>query len=897
MRDWTAYVRAHLKLPALAPEREAHIVRDLAAQLEDFYREALARGASEANADAHARAQIRDWNRMARDVADADRRHARPRVERMAAAIEHLPQPQRGALLMFAHILNDMRYGFRQMAKAPGFTIVAVLTLAFGIGASSSVFSIVSAAMLRPLPYPEQDRLVMVYELLPRLGRFAVAPGNFLDWRAQNTVFEGIAAYAPGEETLVGPDSAERVPRTTLSWNIFDVLGVAPALGRTFRGEEDLPKQNNVVILSHGMWQRRFGGDPHILGRTLTLSGEPATVIGVMPADFYFPSPVTEFWRPLGINPADATRGGHFLSTIARLKDGVSLEQAATEMRGIAARLAQQYPATNRDESIDMITRRDLIVGWARPMLYTLLAAVGIVLLIACANVANLLLVRASAREKEIAIRASLGAGGRRLVAQMLSEGFVLASAGGLLGVLIAYLAIPPLRTFGQGNIPRAFEIALDWRVLAFALAVTVLTGVFFSLAPAWHAARGGLGVVLKEGGRSSSGGRGLRVRNTLLVLEVALSIVLLVGATLLLRSFARLTGVDPGFRPEQVLTFSVNLPLVTYPDDQHRLAFFDRLHERLRGMPGVRAVGMVQTIPIRSDYLLSFSIEGRPSEPGNDPSANYRAVSPGYFEALSIPLLRGRLFTEHDVPPRMVAVIDEAFATQHFGGEDPIGRGVRMGNGNDEYYQIVGVVGSVKYEGLDTSPRPTMYAPFSTDLFGSMSMMVKTAGDPRDFAPTARQVVRELDPTIPAASLERLDAVITESVAPRRFSMVLLAAFALVAVFLATVGLYGVVAYAVSQRTQEIGLRMAIGAQRSDVLQMVLGGGMKLATTGVVLGLVAALWLARYVATMLFGVTPFDPVSYSVTAAVLLAVCALACYVPARRATTVDPLVALRTE
>ena len=798
---------------------------------------------------------------------------------------------------MLAHILNDMRYALRQMTKAPGFTFVAVLTLAFGIGASSAVFGIVNAAMLQPLPYPQQDRLVTVFELLPRLGRFAVAPGNFLDWRAQNSVFEAIAAYASGYETLVGGDLAERVSRTSVSWDIFDLLGVAPALGRTFRAEEDLPTQNHVVVLSHGMWQRRFGGDPQILGRTITLNGEPSTVVGVMPADFYFPNRVTEFWRPLGINPADASRGGHFLATIARLKDGVSFEQADAEMRGIAARLAQQYPVTNRDESIVMITRRDLIVGSARPMLYTLLAAVGILVVIACANVANLLLVRASVREKEIAIRASMGAGSRRLMAQLLSEGLVLAAAGGLLGVMLAYLANAPLRVFGEGNIPRASEIALDGRVLAFALTLTVLTGVLFSLAPAWQAARGGLGRVLKEGGRSSSGTRGLRLRHTLLVVEVALSIVLLVGATLLLRSFARLTGVDPGFRPEQVLTFSVNLPLVTYPGDQQRLAFFDRLHERLRGVPGVRAVGMVQTIPIRSDYLLSFSIQGRPSEPGNEPSANYRAVSPGYFDALTIPLSRGRLFTDQDLPPRMVAVIDETFAKQHFPGEDPIGRGVRMGNGVDDFYEIVGVVGSVKYEGLDTNPRPTMYAPFSTDLFGSMSMMMKTTGDPRDFAPTARQVMRELDPTIPAAALERLDAVIAESIAPRRFSMLLLGVFALVALFLATVGLYGVVAYAVSQRTQEIGLRMAIGAQRRDVLQMVLGGGMKLAATGIVLGLVAALWLARYVSTMLFGVSPFDPLSYSGTAAVLLAVCALACYVPARRATTVDPLVALRTE
>jgi putative ABC transport system permease protein len=897
MRDWTAYVRAHLRLPALTSDREAHIIRELAAQLEDFYREALARGASEPEADAHARAQIRDWDRMARDVAAADRRHARPRAERMAAAIEHLPPPRRGVLLMLAHILNDMRYAFRQMAKAPGFTLVAVLTLAFGIGASSSVFSIVNAAMLRPLPFPEHERLVMVYEVLPRFGLFAVAPANFLDWRAQNTSFEGIAAYRTGYETLVGADAAERISRAAVSRDFFDVLGVQPVLGRTFRDEEDLPQRTNVVVLSHGMWQRRFGGDPQILGRSITFSGVPSTVIGVMPPEVVFPSRTVEFWRPLGLNPADATRGGHYLATIARLKDGVSLEQANAEMRGIATRLAQQYPDTSRDESADVSTLRDRIVGSARPMLYTLLAAVGIVVVIACANVANLLLVRASVRAKEIAIRAAMGAGSRRIVGQMLSEGIVLGGAGGLLGVLLAYLAVAPLRILGQGTIPRAADIELDWRVLAFAVAVTVITAVLFSLAPAWHAARGGLSAVVKEGSRSSAGPGSLRVRNTLLVLEIALSIVLLVGATLLLRSFARLTGVDPGFRAEQVLTFSVDLPQVAYPEFHHRIAFFDRLHERLRGLPDVRAVGMVQTIPIRADYLLAFSVQGKPSEPGRAPSANYRAVSPGYFEALTIPLVRGRLFTEQDVPPRKMAVIDEAFAKQHFDGEDPIGRQIDIGNGGKNFYEIVGVVGSVKYEGLDTTPRPAMYAPFSTEPFATMWMMVKTAGDPNDFAPTARQVLRELDPAIPAASLERLDAVITESVAQRRFSMLLLAAFAFVAVFLAAVGLYGVVSYAVSQRTQEIGLRMAIGAQHGDVLRMVLGGGMKLAAAGVGIGLLAALWLARYVATMLFGVTPFDAVSYSATVAILLTVSVLACYVPARRATTVDPLVALRAE
>ena len=897
MRDWNAYVRAHLSLPALTPVREAHIVRDLAAQLEDFYRDALARGVSDDEADAFARGQVRDWDRLAHDVASADRRHLRPHADRLTDAAEHMPHLQRGVLLMTAHILTDMRYALRQMLKAPGFTTVAVLTLAFGVGASSAVFSIVNAAMLRPLPYPNQDRLVRILELVPQLGRFAVAPANFLDWRAQNTVFDGIAAFGVGFETLVGTESAERIPRTTVSWNVFDVLGVSPALGRTFRQDEDLPKQNNVVVLTHGMWQRRFGGDPQILGRTITLSGEPSTVIAVMPEEFYFPNRTTEFWRPLGLNPANATRGGHFLATIARVKNGVTFDQADAEMRGIAARLAQQYPATNRDESAETIGLRESIVGPARSILYTLLAAVGIVVLIACANVANLLLVRASVREKEIAIRAAMGASRRRIVAQVLSEGIVLALTGGVLGVLLAYLAVPPLRTLGQGNIPRAAEIALDWRVLAFTVFVTVLTGMLFSLAPAWHSARSGLGALLREGTRSSASIGGLRIRNTLLVLEVALSIVLLVGASLLLRSFVQLTRVDPGFRPEQVLSFSVGLPQTKYPQRSHRIAFFDRLDERLHAMPGVRAVGMVQTIPIRADYLLSFSIQGRPSEPGKDPSANYRAITPGYFEALTIPLLRGRLFTNADVPPRLVAVIDEAFAKQHFAGEDPIGRGIHMGNGTDGFYEIVGVVGSVRHEGLDTNGRPTMYAPFRTDVFSTMWVMVKTAEEPLALAPAARQVLRELDTTIPAASLERLETVVTESVAPRRFSMLLLSAFAVVALFLAAVGLYGVVAYAVSQRTREIGLRMAIGAQRGDVLRMVVGGGMKLATVGVVVGLVTALWLARYVASMLFGVTSLDPVSYGVTAAVLLTVSAIACYIPARRATTVDPLVALRAE
>ena len=898
MRDWTSFVRTHLSLPQLTPEREARIIREIAAQLEDFYREAIAGGATEAQADAHARAQVRDWDRMARDLRQADRPHVRPRIERLTDAIEHIAEPNRGALKMFADMLTDIRYGTRQMLKAPGFTIVAILTLAFGIGATTSIFSIVNGVMLRPLPYPQPERLVRVFEVVRQYGQFSVAPANFLDWRKQNTVFERIAAFSGGTDSFVTGEGPERISMASISWDLFDLLHVSPALGRSFRSDEDLPQQNSVIVLSHGMWQRRFGSDPNVLGRTVTLGGSPVTVVGVMPEAFYFPNRETEFWRPIALDPVKAPRGAHFLGVIARVKESISIEQADAEMKGIAGRLAKQYPPTNRDESALTIRLHDLIVKPIRPMLVTLLAAVGVVVLIACANVANLLLVRASVREKEIAIRAAMGAGRRRLVMQMLSESLVLATAGGLFGVLLAWLSITPIRTLGAGSIPRVADVTLDPRVLTFAVLVSMATGVLFGLAPAWQASRGAPGAALKEGGRSSSTSAGRSVRSGLLIVEVALSIVLLVGAALLLRSFAKLTSVDPGFSPDRVLTFRVALPRASYPDGPTHIAFFDRLLDRLNTTPGVVAAGMAQQIPLRGDYMLSFSIQGKPDEPGTERSANYRAVSPGYFAALGIPLIRGRAFSAQDTERSpLVAVVDQAFAARHFPGEDPLGRGIDIGNGTDGFAQIVGIVGDVRHNALDSSPGPTMYAPFKHDTFGQMALMVRTKEDPSTFAGTARQIVREIDGSLPAFGMAPLREVISDSVAQRRFSMLLLSVFAFVALFLAAVGLYGVVAYTVSLRTQEIGLRMAIGAEPGHVLRMVIGGGMKLAVIGVVIGIAAALVLARYVSTLLFDVTPFDPTSYAVTAIVLLAVCVLACYVPARRAMSVDPLVALRAE
>ena len=899
MRDWNAFVRSHLKLPGLRPERESRIVKELASQLEDFYREAIARGQTDAEADAHAARQIRDWERMTQDLWLADRPNARPPIERLADRLDGIHQTKRSWFAMSVDVLRDARYAVRQLGKTPGFAIIAILTLALGIGATSAIFSVVNGVLLRPLPYPEPDGLVRLFEIVPQYGSFSVAPATFLDGRKQSTAFARIAAFTGGTTTFAGTDGPERVATATISWDLFDLLGVSPMLGRTFTGPEDLPGKNGVIVLSYGMWQRRFAGDPNVLGRTLTLSGEPVTIVGVMPAGFFFPSREIELWRPIALNPANATRGGHFLAVIARLKPETSVAQASAELKTISERLAQQYPDASANESAEVMQLKEQIVGSIRPALLTLFAAVAVVVLIACANVANLLLVRASVREKEMAIRGALGAGRRRLVLQLLAESLVLAILGGGLGLLFAYLAIPAVQALSAGSIPRVNDISIDGRVLAFSLGVTLLTGMVFGLAPAWHASRPGIGEVLKEGGRSSVTSSGRLLRNGLMIAEVALSIVLLVGAVLLLRSFGRITGVDPGFRADNVLAFRVTLPNKSYPEEHNRVAFFDALLAKLATLPQVRAAGMVQAIPMRGDYVLSFDIQGRPpSKPNASPSANYRSVSPDYFRTLNIPVKRGRAFTGQDVEKSpMVAVVDEAFVNRHFPNEDPIGRGIDIGDGTDGFYQIVGVVGSVRYDGLGSSPEPTMHVPFKQGVFSTMWIVARTDGDPVQQSSAVRQAVTSIDPSLPAYSIASLASIVSDSVAQRRFSMLLLGMFALIALFLAAIGLYGVVAYSVNQRTQEIGVRMALGAQRADVFRLIVGGGMTLAVVGVILGLAGALAAARVVETMLFGVTPFDPASYGTTAGVLLAVAALACYLPARRAMRVDPLAALRQE
>jgi putative ABC transport system permease protein len=897
MRDWRAFVRERLRLPALAPEREAHIVREVAAQLEDLYRDAIAGGATEDEADARAAAHIRDWDRLAADLERADRVHLRPRVDRLVADIERRPDHRR-SFLMFAHLVRDARYAVRQLVKAPAFTIVAVATLALGIGATTAIFSVVNGVLLQPLPYPESGRLVRVHEIVPQYGLFSVAPANFFDWRQQNRVFERIAAYSPSSATLLRDEGPERIQGVLVSWDLFQTLGAAPARGSSFTADQDKPGASDVVVISDGLWRQEFGADPTIVGRALNLNGVPVTVVGVMPPGFYFPSRTAQFWRPIALNPANATRGGHFLGVVARMKPDVTVQQADTEMKGLAERLAREYPDQSAGESARVVLMQDQIVGAIRPALLTLFAAVGLVVLIACANVANLLLVRAAAREKEIAIRAALGANRRRIFAQVLAESLVLAIAGGVLGLGIAYIGLPAILTLSANSIPRAADVAIDRQVLLFAAAASIATGVLFGLVPAWQSARGGIGAVLKEGGRSSTAGGARWIRSGLLVVEVALSIILLTGAALLLRSFDRLTNVAPGFDPDRALAFRVSLPQKQY-NEEAQVNFYDALIDKLEAQPGVRSAGLVQTLPMQGDYVLTFDIRGRaPALPNQGPSANYRAVSPGYFAALGVPVLKGRDFARSDRSSgRSVAIVDQAFVDKYFPNEDPIGQGVHMGNGHKEFFEIVGVVGDIHYAGLDAVPAPTMYAPIAQDPFSTIWVVQRTDGDPSGLAAGTRQAIRQLDPLLPTYSMMPLTQVISESVAQRRFSMLLLGLFAVIALFLAAVGLYGVVAYSVQQRTREIGLRMAIGASPGDVLKLIVGGAMKLALVGVVLGLAGAAIFARLAQTLLFEVAPSDPASYLATAAVLFGVAMIACYAPTRRAMRVDPTAALQAE
>ena len=804
---------------------------------------------------------------------------------------------------MIRDLLQDIRYGARMLRKSPGITSVAVLSLALGIGAISTIFSFVNGIMLRPLPYPKPERLVLLDETALKRGviSMGVSFPNFLDWRQQNNSFEDIACYDTGGFAIAGGAEPEQLKGAFVNQGLFEILGVAPILGRTFTADEDQPDHDLVVILSYALWQRRFGADPKILGQTLLLNNRPRVVIGVMPPGFQFPE-VADAWGPLALTPKSYTRTDHGLETIARLKPGVTLEQAQAEMISIASNIEQQNPVTNEGLSVNVTSLRASLVGDYKKALLILLGVVGFVLLIACVNVANLLLARATARQKEIAIRAALGANRKRIFRQLLTESLMLGLIGGAIGLVLALWGMDLLLAAIPIDIPFWMKFDLDGRVLGFTFACSLLTGFVFGTAPALEASNPDLNETLKEGGRSGAGRGRHRLRSLLVVAEIALSLVLLVGAGLMMRSFISLQNVDAGIHPEGVLTMSLGLPGAKYREPEKRIAFFQQLLERVRALPGVQSAGTVSNLPLSGNlWGRSLTVEGRPVlSVGEAPAINHCVISPNYLSAMGIVILKGRDFDDRDTKDAMkVTIIDERLAREYWPDEDPLGKRVRFGppEDNEPWHTIVGVVRDVRHERLDAQTRKSVYLPFAQMPLGRSSLAIRSGGRPENLIGAVRNQVRELDSDLPLVRIMPMTEVVARSVWQPRLYTALFGVFAAVALILATVGIYGVMSYSVTQRTREIGLRMALGAQRHDVLGLVVGQGIMLAAIGVGVGLAAALMLTRLMSSLLFGVTATDPITFATVSVLLAGVAVGACFIPARRATKVDPMIALRYE
>ncbi len=802
---------------------------------------------------------------------------------------------------------QDLRFGARMLIKQPGFTLIAVITLALGIGANTAIFSVVNAVLLRPLPYHDSDRLVMLStnEKEGVLGNTGYT--TLVDWRERSRSFERMVAIRSWGGTLTGQGEPEVMRGLRVSADYFKLLAVSPALGRDFRVEEDRPDTRFVVVISHALWQRRFNSDPQAVGKQLILSDQPFTIVGVMPpgftdflaANFY---EAAEVWAPVGydITQPFACRDCQHLKAIARLKPGVTLAQARTEMSGIMNVMAREHPKIYATPAISVARLQEQFVGPLRPALYLLLVAVGLVLLIACANIANLLLARASGRAKEMAIRAALGAGQWRIVLQLLLESLLLSLAGAGAGLLLALWGTELLTSLSPAKMLQLQPVGTDARVLGFTLLVSLLTGLLFGLAPAWQAARQDVQLALKESAKSSSGKRQRRLRESFVVAEIVFALVLLAGAGLLIRSLVRVLDTTPGFETRNLLTMLVPAGGAKYNETAQVSAFYTEAIKRLEALPGVEAAGIVSNLPFGGDMDMSgFHVEEKPrANPAEAPSAERYGISPAYLRAMGIPLLRGRGFTEQDsANAPFVALINRTAAQRIWPNEDPLGRRIRLGGINDSLRSIVGIVGDVNHYDLETPPDLQAYVPHAQWTDSYMQLVVRTAAEPGALTGVVRQAIHALDPDVPVYKVSTMRQLLSASVAQRRFTLLLIAVFAAVALLLAAIGLYGVMAYSVTQRTPEIGIRLALGAQSADVLRLVVGQGLKLVALGVALGLVAALALTQLMKTLLFGVSATDPLTFTVIALLLTFVALLACWIPARRATKVDPMIALRCE
>lgn len=804
-------------------------------------------------------------------------------------------------------MLKDIRYGLRSLIKHPTFTVVCIATLALGIGANTAIFTVVNAVVLRPLPFQDGDRLAMVWTTKDTNQEQPLSFADYNDLKNQTKTFSAVGAASPlWNFTLTGDGEPEPLQGMYVSANLFELLRVVPERGRNFTSDEDRVGGTPVAIIGHALWERRFGGDKEIVGKQIVVSGTSATVIGVMPAGFQLLDPAAQLWIPLQQNQfASSGRQVRLLSVVGRISDNLKPAAAGAELNTIANQWASQYPDTNSGVGMRVVPLHDQVTGKVRPALLLLLGAVGLVLLIACANIINLMLVRSASRQKEIAVRAALGAGRVRLLRQLLTESVTLSLLGGGAGILLGSWGVQALLALNPISIPQYNKIGIDFTVLGFTLGASVLTGIVFGLAPAWQTLKFDLHSALKEGGRAAIADRSQRRLSSLLVIaETAMAMVLLIGAGLLLKSFAHLLNVQPGFVTENVLTMQLGLPNAGYQDPQKRAAFLKQLETNLAAAPEVSSAGFVTRLPLMSalNNITSFlAIEGREVPPGERPEIDFRRASTGYFQTMGIPLLSGRLVTEQDVANNTSSVlINEAMAKRFWPGEDPVGRRISTANSTGQQTQwqtIVGVVGSVRHLGLDVEPRPEIYYHTNTvPPFGPV-VVIRTTGDPQRLISIARAKVRELDRDVPISNVNTMEQLVAQSVAQRRFGMFLVGIFAALALVLAVVGIYGVVSYSVAQRTNEIGVRMALGASASDVLKLVLKNGMTLALIGVAIGLAAAVAATRLMAAMLFEVKPTDVATFAIVSVGLILVALLACYVPARRAMKVDPLVALRYE
>ncbi len=816
-------------------------------------------------------------------------------------------------------LLQDVRYGVRMLLKHPGVSIVAVITLALGIGANTAIFSVVNAVLLRPLTYHDPDRLVSLWENVPNHGRWRASPANFHDWKKQNTLFEDISAYGGSSMSITGDGGEpEQLVGTRVSSGYFAVVGVEPMLGRSFAAEEYEVGKDKVVILAHSLWKRRYGGDQNILNRTITLDGSGYTVVGVMPPGLYpmrptttgridFNDPDEHYWTPMSFDPNWArVRSAHVLGVVGRLKPGVTLDQATAEMNTIGARLEQEH-AENKGEGIIVSPFMNEVVGDVRPGLLTLLIAVGLVLLIACANIAGLLLAQHAARSKEIAIRAALGASRSRLVRQFFIEGMLLSLLGTLAGIGLASVGLNALTKLVTQNIPRLDHVQLDWQVLGFTLVLAITTCLLFGLIPAWHASKPDLHTTLEQTGRTAGpGGRRLRLRQALVVFQVSMAVMLVIGAGLLIKSFWRLQRVDPGFKPERVLSLSLTLPFAKYDKPDEINQFFNQLHDGVSNLPGVQSSAIAYDHPLQTNWIDSFEVEGRvtPAD-SRGLSANFNPIGPDYFATVGAPMVKGRQFTaldDQDHPG--VTIVNEAFVRHYFPNEEPLGRRLKLGHPPRIWrgqrfnsFEIVGVVRDVKSAGLDANTEPTYYVPATQAPLQDMSLLVRTSTEPTSIVPALRQAVWSIDPNQPISNVNTMEQIVSDSIGKPRLNMTLMALFGALAMILAAIGIYGLLSYTVTQRTQEMGIRMALGAQAGDVLRLVLKQGMALAVIGQAIGVIGALALTRLIRGLLFGVTPTDFTIFAGVVVVLTTIALFACYLPARRATKVDPLKALRYE